>query len=235
MASGTVGAARFEELSKQRLLAEFSLWSADLTNLAADIERAEGLADIHHLDVADGVFAPALLFFPDLVAQIRKRTTTPLHVHLMADDAILASQAEQFAEAGADLISVHVENGQTGLDVLDRLRGQGVRTGVVLRVETEVGAVAPYLADVDMITLLGTKIGVKGQDLDPKAGDRLREAGALLEKAGRRDEVLLAADGGIREHTVPLLREAGANTVVMGSLAFGAKDLPARIDWLRAL
>jgi len=76
---------------------------------------------------------------------------------------------------------------------------------------------------------------VKGQDLDPNACARLEQAGTMLCQAGRRDQVLLAADGGIREHTVPKLRAAGADTVVMGSLAFGAADLAQRIAWSRGL
>ncbi|HEX2525154.1 MAG TPA: ribulose-phosphate 3-epimerase [Geminicoccus sp.] len=235
MAQGTIGSARYAGLPRNRLLAEFSLWSADLANLEADVKRAEGHADLHHLDVADGHFAPALLFFPDLVARLRKLTDTPFHVHLMTTDDVLASQADQFAEAGADLVSVHAENGRTGLDVLERMKAVGVRTGVVAKVETELTALAPFLPVVDMVTLLGTRIGVKGQDLDPDACARLEQAASMLRDVGRRDQVLLAADGGIREHTVPKLRAAGADTVVMGSLAFGALDLGQRMRWSRGL
>ncbi|WP_027134870.1 ribulose-phosphate 3-epimerase [Geminicoccus roseus] len=235
MAGNSTGSARYASLPNDRLLAEFSLWSADLANLAADVARAEGHADLHHIDVADGHFAPALLFFPDLVARLRKLTATPFHVHLMVQDEILQAQADQFAEAGADLISVHAENGQAGLDVIAALKAKGLRAGVVLRVETDLAELAPFLAQVDMVTLLGTRIGVKGQDLDPQACARLQKAGGMLRAAGRHGQVLLAADGGIREHTVPKLRAAGADTVVMGSLAFGAPDLAARMAWSRGL
>lgn len=235
MAGNTIGSAQYAALPKDRLLAEFSLWSADLGYLASEVARAEGLADLHHIDVADGHFAPAFLFFPDLVARLRKLTATPFHVHLMTTDDILESQARQFAEAGADVISVHAENGEAGLAVLAGLKAMGVRTGVVAKVETGLAALAPFLADVDMVTLLGTRIGVKGQDLDPQACARLETADAMLRQAKRREAVLLAADGGIREHTVPKLRAAGADTVVMGSLAFGAPDLAGRIAWSRGL
>ena len=80
---------------------------------------------------------------------------------------------------------------------------------------------------------LGTAIGVKGQGLDPAAADRLREASSLIKLSGRR--IVLGADGGIRENTVPLLRAAGAETVVLGSLAFGADDLAQRMAWLASL
>jgi ribulose-phosphate 3-epimerase len=219
-------------LPRHRLLAEYSMWSADLIHLADDLARITPHADILHIDVADGHFAPALLFFPDLVARLRDRTAIPIHVHLMVADAVLLPQIDQFAEAGADLISLHVENANAS-DGLNRIAALGLKAGVVLRVETPVAHAARFVSQVDMLTLLGTAIGVKGQGLDPTATARLQQAASLIADSGRR--VVLAADGGIRDTTVPLLRTAGAETVVMGSLAFGAPDLAARMAWLHGL
>lgn len=217
-------------LPKRRLLAEYSLWSADLAHLADDMARVEPHVDIWHVDVADGHFSPAFLFFPDLVAACRKRTAKPIHVHLMCADAILANQVDQFAEVGVDLISVHGENANAA-QMLARIKGHGIPAGVVLKVETPVDAAAPFIDDIGFLTLLGTRIGVKGQGLDPTACPRLSEAKALI---GAR-AIILAADGGIRENTVPSLRGAGAETIVMGSLAFGAPDLAARMAWVHGL
>ena len=222
-----------DRLPRSRLIAEYSMWSADLIRLADDLDRIAPHADILHFDVADGVFAPAFLFFPDLVARIRAATATPIHVHLMVADAVLLSQVAQFAEAGADLISLHVENAAVAAQALDLIGGLGLKAGMVLRVETPVATVLPWLGRLDMLTLLGTAIGVKGQGLDPSATARLTEAAGLIKAAGRR--IVLAADGGIRDTTVPLLRAAGAETVVLGSLAFGAADLAARMRWLHGL
>jgi ribulose-phosphate 3-epimerase len=221
------------ELPTNRLIAEYSMWSADLIHLADDLARIEDHADILHVDVADGHFAPALLFFPDLVAKMRAATALPIHVHLMVADAVLVDQVAQFADAGADLISIHVENAAVADEALALVRDRGLSAGAVLRVETPVSACQPFLDRVDFLTLLGTAIGVKGQGLDPAATERLRDASRLIGKTGRR--IVLAADGGIREQTVPLLRAAGAETVVMGSLAFGAEDLGARMRWLHHL
>lgn len=221
------------ELPTGRLIAEYSMWSADLIRLADDLARIEGHADILHVDVADGHFAPALLFFPDLVSRLRAATRTPIHVHLMVADAVLVDQVAQFADAGADLISIHVENAEVADEALALIRDRQLAAGIVLRVETPVANCRPYLDRVDFLTLLGTAIGVKGQGLDPSAGDRLKHAGMLIQDSGRR--IVLAADGGIRDNTVPVLRAAGAETVVMGSLAFGAEDLPARMRWLHSL
>jgi len=220
-------------LPRQRLLGEFSMWSADLLDLSGELKRIAAHADLLHLDVADGHFAPALLFFPDLVARLRDATAIPLHVHLMATDAILLAQVEQFADAGADLISIHAENAAVADAALAAIAARGLRAGMVLKLETPVAAAAPYLDRLDFLTLLGTAIGVKGQGLSPLATGRLGEARGLIAASGRR--IVLAADGGIRDNTVPLLRAAGAETVVLGSLAFGAPDLEARMSWLHAL
>jgi ribulose-phosphate 3-epimerase len=223
-----------DRLPEDRLLAEMSLWSADLGRLADDIRRVEAFTDIFHVDVADGHFSPALLFFPDLVAVARRATAKPLHVHLMVADAIVQSQVEQFAEAGADLISVHAENAGAAA-ALELIAAKGLKSGVVLQVHSPVSAAAPFLDRIGMLTLLGTRIGVKGQDLDAEAEPRLREAHTLIAETAPGRRVVLAADGGIREHTVPRLRKAGTETIVMGSLAFGAEDFAERMAWVRAM
>jgi ribulose-phosphate 3-epimerase len=229
------GAAAIAALPRDRLLGEFSLWSADLANMQRDLERIEAHVDLHHIDVADARFTPGFLFFPDFVARIAGLTTKPIHVHLMVEAEIVEEQVRQFVEAGADLVSVHAETGEAGLRAVALARKLGAEAGVVLRLETPVTAAEPFLPHVAFLTLLGTSIGVKGQSLSENACDRLRQARASMQRAGRETEIILAADGGIREQTVPLLRAAGAETVVMGSLAFGDRDLPGRIAWLHAL
>lgn len=224
-----------DDLPKDRLIAEFSVWSADLVRLADDLARVDPHVDVLHVDVADGHFAPALLFFPDLVAGLRKVSARPIHVHLMVADAVVLSQIEQFADAGSDLISIHVENegvADAALDLLDR---RGVAAGMVLRVETPVERLRRHAARLRFVTLLGTAIGVKGQGLDETAGTRLQEARQIIAESGADHRIVLAADGGIREHTVPLLRRSGAETVVLGSLAFNAPSLSERMAWLHAL
>jgi ribulose-phosphate 3-epimerase len=222
-----------DAVPKHRLLAEYSLWSADLARLADDMARVDRHVDVYHIDVSDGAFSPALLFFPDLVAACRKLTAKPFHVHLMVEDQILESQVRQFAEAGADLISVHAEN-KNAKDMLDLTASLGIAGGLVLQLHTHVSSVADYLPDVRFLTLLGTRMGIKGVGLDEQAEARLQDAAALIEASGQPHRIILAADGGIREHTVPGLRRAGAETIVMGSLAFGAPDLDARMAWVHA-
>jgi ribulose-phosphate 3-epimerase len=224
-----------EDLPRDRLIAEFSVWSADLVRLADDLARVDPYVDILHIDVADGHFAPAMLFFPDLVAGFKRVSARPIHVHLMVADSILLSQIDQFADAGADLISIHGENENVAVEALDRLEQRGVAAGMVLKVETPVKTIEAYLPRLSFVTLLGTAIGVKGQGLNENAGTRLAEAKGLIAKVRAPRRIVLAADGGIREHTVPILRRSGAETVVLGSLAFNAPSLDERMTWLRAL
>ena len=226
--------AWIDALPRDRLIAEFSLWSADLLRLGDEIARIRPHADILHLDVADGHFAPALLFFPDLVAAIRRASPLPIHAHLMLADEVLLAQVEQFADAGCDLISVHVENAAAGA-ALDLLERRGIPAGMVVQVDTPVAAAARFLPRLRFLTLLGTAIGVKGQGLDARAPARLGEARALIAAGGAGRRTVLAADGAIREETAPVLRGAGAETVVLGSLAFAAPDLGQRMAWLHRL
>ncbi|MCX5512594.1 D-allulose-6-phosphate 3-epimerase [Kaistia algarum] len=222
-------------LPKDRLIAEFSLWSADLANLERDLARIEAHADILHADVADGRFAPSFLFFPDQLARVRALTARPLHVHLMVEGDIVLDQIRQFAAAGADLITIHAENGPIVAEAIELIRSLGCEAGIVLRLETPVEAIEPWVGQVSFVTLLGTAIGVKGQGLSEQAIPRLQAARTILRAAGREGAVVLAADGGIRAETVPKLRAGGAETVVLGSLAFGDPDLAARIAWLHGL
>jgi ribulose-phosphate 3-epimerase len=222
-----------DALAKNRLLAEYSLWSADLARLADDIARVDRHVDIYHIDVADGEFSPSLLFFPDLVAACRKLTGKPFHVHLMMKDGMLEEQVRQFAESGADLISVHAEN-LNARAALDLIASLGLPAGLVLQLHTDVASVEGHLEHIRFLTLLGTRMGIKGVGLDDQAEPRLRQAAKLIESGKSPRRIVLAADGGIRENTVPGLRRAGAETIVMGSLAFGAPDLDARMAWVHA-
>jgi ribulose-phosphate 3-epimerase len=222
----------WSHLPRERLLADISLWSADLSNLEGAVRRLSPWADSFHLDAADGHFVPNLLFFPDLIRAIRPHTAVPFHVHLMADRP--AFLAAEFLDAGADLLTVHVENGEreAGAAIEQALR-RGCGAGVAVKLETPVRAVLPYLDAVELIILLGTEVGVKGRGLAPQACDRLREARSLL-REHVKPGVRVVADGAIRTHTVPELYAAGADAVVPGSLVFQSTDLKSTFRWLRS-
>jgi len=224
----------FDRLPTDRPIAEFSVWSADLLRIGEDLERIRPHADLLHIDVADGHFAPAFLFFPDLAARVRAASPVPMHVHLMVADAILDAQIDQFADAGADVITVHAECASVANGALDRIKRRGLLAGLVLKVETPLSALLPYIDQIHFLTLLGTSIGVKGKGLHDAALERMRQARELARGARSGHRVIVVADGGIRHETVPPLRAAGAQAVVLGSLAFGDPDLAARMAWLGA-
>ena len=168
-----------DTLPKSRLIAEFSLWSADLGALRSDMARVDPHVDIYHIDVSDGHFTAALLFFPDQIANLRKSTAKPFHVHLMVKDQVLLSQIVQFAEAGADLITVHAETDATILDqALTRIAALGLKSGLVLQLETPVAQAAPWLDRIDLLTLVSTQIGIKGVQPDETTFLRIAEAKA---------------------------------------------------------
>jgi ribulose-phosphate 3-epimerase len=202
--------------------------------LQKSIGRMEPYADSFHIDVMDDRFAPGLLFFPDLVSALRPLSTHPFHVHLIAEQP--SRLVEAFAAAGGDLFTMQLEAGANELGkCFDYIRESGREAGLALRLETPVDGVEDFLEDVGTIVLMGTQSGIKGAELAPEACDRIAALSELLSARGVRDKIRIEADGGIRRHTVPQLRKAGADAVVPGSLAFGATDLNEVFAWMRRL
>lgn len=216
-------------LPRDRLLVDVSLWSADLGALAADVTRTSPHADLFHIDASDARFIGEPLFFPELVAALRPTTTVPFHVHLMAHRP--AHLADSFAEAGADLITVHAE-AEEARDALTRIRAGGQAAGLALTLNTPPEALQPFLGEVDAVVMVGTPLGTKGTGMDPAAPKRLAAVRHLLAAHGLNIPVF--ADGGIRAHTVPDLAAAGATGVVAGSLLFASSDPAATTRWLHA-
>lgn len=209
------------------LLLDISVWSADLANLEAEMRRLEPFADSFHFDAADGHFVSSLLFFPDLIARLRPLTGKPFHVHLMATRPVDLVGA--FLEAGVDRMTFPIEVGKRVRDAVDRVLAHGKKAGISLDLETAVVEVKDYLPRIDTVLIMGTPMGVKGLGLDDRACGRIEEVKRLGGK------VKVFADGGIREETVPLLKAAGADGIVPGSLICNAPDLPARVAWLKSL
>ena len=216
-----------------RLLVEASLWSADLTRLGEEVRRIDPFVDLYHLDVSDAHFVPGLLFFPDLIAALRPLTRRKFHVHLMVEEPL--NLLEDFASAGADLITVHAENGRAACRAIERIHALGLSAGLALSLDTSPHAALPYLEGIEMILMMGTALGVKGVGLSPLAAGRIRDLKALLSERAVTSPVRIGADGGIRSHTVPELRAAGADVVVMGSLLFKSDHPEKTAAWAHSL
>jgi ribulose-phosphate 3-epimerase len=207
-----------------------SLWSADLTNLASEMKRVEPYSERFHLDVADGHYVPTMLFFPDLVKALRPHTKVPFEMHLMTTDPL--GWIEPFVEAGADGIIFCFDAADDPGAVLRRIKGYGKKAGVSLLLTESLDLLEPYWDELDVLTIVGTAMGIKGASMDPSVPHKIRQAWEIIHRRGLRTE--LEADGGIRRETVPLLHAAGADYIVPGSLMF-REDPPAMRRWLASL
>lgn len=205
-----------------------SLWSADLANLAVDMQRIEPYVDRFHIDVADGRYVEALLFFPDLVKALRPYTRLPFEVHLIAFDPV--RWVAPFVDAGADTLIFYLDAAGDPLAVLRSIKAAGKKVGISLRIEDPVELLLPLLPQLDIVTVMGTYMGVKGAKMDPGVPEKIAH---LRREIDRRELVTeIEADGGIRYETVPLLHAAGADLIVPGSLIFDGE--PARLQELLA-
>ena len=193
-----------------------SLWSADLANLGAEIKRIEPYADRFHFDVADGQYVKLLLFFPDLVKALRPYTALPFEVHLITLNP--AQWLDAFVDAGADIIIFYLDTVADPIPLIHAIKAAGRRVGISLRVEDPVQLLEPYLHELDLVTIMGTYMGVKGVAMNPAVPDKIRQLRRLIAEQGLATEI--EADGGIRYETVPLLHHAGADLIVPGSLIF---------------
>jgi ribulose-phosphate 3-epimerase len=207
-----------------------SLWSADLANLASEIQRVDLYSERFHVDVADGNYVPNLLFFPDMVRACRRHTAKPMEVHLMTTDPL--TWVEPFAEAGADGFVFCFDSLRDPADAFAKVRRLGKMVGVSLSIAEPIGLLEPYWKLIDQVTILGTPMGIKGSTMDPGIPDKIRSASTAIRDHGA--EVDIQVDGGIRRQTIPLIQEAGADWIVPGSLMFGEDPAEMR-RWLAEL
>ncbi len=185
-----------------------SLWSADLGDLAREMKRVEPYSERFHLDVADGHYVKTLLFFPDLVRALRPHTRLPFEVHLMVTDPL--GWVDPLVEAGADVIIFDLNSTSDAGAVIRAIKARGKMAGLCLALRQSVHLLAPHWADLDIVTVAGTALGIKGASLDPAALETLRQARRIIAQNGCK--TLLEADGGIRRETAPLLKAAGPIT-----------------------
>ena len=207
-----------------------SLWSADLANLAAEIKRVEPYSERFHLDVADGHYTKTMLFFPDLVKALRPHTKVPFEIHLMTTDPL--AWVDPFVEAGTDGVIFCFDSTEDPGAVIRAIKSHGKKTGVSLLLNEPVDLLDRYWEDLDVVTIVGTAMGIKGASMDATVPAKIRQARGIIRERGLKTEI--EADGGIRKETVPLIGAAGADYIVPGSLMFGG-DPAAMRKWLASL
>jgi ribulose-phosphate 3-epimerase len=208
-----------------------SILSADfaaLGNAIAAVER--GGADLIHVDVMDGHFVPNITMGPPVVASLKRVARVPLDVHLMITDPDKYIAA--FAEAGASMISVHVEVLPHLHRTVWAIKQLGVKAGVVLNPATPVVAIKEIAADVDFVLVMSVNPGFGGQTFIPRSESKVAEVRALLDAAGSGAPIEI--DGGIDQATVGRVVRAGARILVAGSAIFHTPDPERATAALRA-
>ncbi|HXV19023.1 MAG TPA: ribulose-phosphate 3-epimerase [Candidatus Omnitrophota bacterium] len=203
-----------------------SLLSADFAHLADEIAKVEKAGcDLLHVDVMDGHFVPNITIGPFIVKAIRKVTKLPLDAHLMIDHP--ERYVRDFAQAGADHITVHAEACEGTLsETLKLIRSLGVTAGVSLKPASPLKLIEPFLGEIDMVLLMTVNPGFGGQSFMPEVMPKVRELRAKYDKD-------IEVDGGINKDTCREAVGAGANVLVAGTAVFGKSDVKQAIEELR--
>ena len=192
--------------------------------------RVAPFSERFHLDVADGHYVPTMLFFPDLVKQLRAKTMVPFEVHLMTTDPL--AWVEPFADAGANGIIFCLDSAKDPGGLIDAIKRKGMFAGVSLLLTEDLDLIEPFFAKLDVLTIVCTAMGIKGASMDEGVPDKVRRARQVIDSRGLKTEIEM--DGGIRRNTVPRMAAAGADWIVPGSLMFGEEPAEMR-RWLATL
>lgn len=215
----------------QPILIAPSILSADFARLADEVAAVERAgADLLHIDVMDGHFVPNLTVGPPIVEALKKVTKLPLDVHLMITNA--DAFIPEFAAAGADYLTVHVEACPHLHRTIQSVKERGVKAGVTLNPATPITSLQEILADVDLVLIMSVNPGFGGQKFIPSVLNKIATARAMLDRI--KSAALLEVDGGIKVDNVPQIIAAGATVLVAGSAIFSQRDYAGTIAAMRA-
>ena len=207
-----------------------SILSADFTRLGEEITAvAKGGADVIHIDVMDGHFVPNITIGPLVVKAVRKITDLPLDVHLMIENA--DAYLEDFAAAGADWITVHVETGYHLHRTIHRIKELGKKAGAVLNPATPLTSLTEILPDLDLVMLMTVNPGFGGQSFIESSLAKIAQLKKMIDDRGL--SVGIEVDGGVSPKTIGAIAAAGANIFVAGSAVFGQDDYAKVIGELK--
>jgi ribulose-phosphate 3-epimerase len=198
-----------------------SILSADFARLEAEVQAVEsGGAAMIHVDVMDGRFVPNITIGPVVTAAVRRSTRLPIDCHLMIEDP--ERYVGRFVDAGADLVSVHVEAVRHLHRVVAQIREAGAKAGVVLNPATPLSALDEMLHEVDLVLLMSVNPGFGGQHLIPAVLDKVRRLRERIDRSGA--DVRIEIDGGVTEENLESVAASGVDVIVAGSAVFGSGD-----------
>ena len=207
-----------------------SILSADFAAMGAAVENvSRWQGDWIHFDVMDGHFVPNITFGPVMCKALRPHTSLPLDVHLMVEDPI--RWVEPFKEAGADILTFHVEADRHIHRTLQAIHAAGMKGGVVLNPATPIEMCKYVLCDCDLVLLMSVNPGFGGQKFIPQIVTKIFELASLKKEMGLSFEI--EVDGGVNPETAALCREAGATVLVAGSAVFSAPDPSEAVRLIR--
>ena len=207
-----------------------SILAADYANFAQELKRIdETSADYVHIDIMDGQFVPNISFGADVVASLRKHSKLVFDCHLMVVEP--ERYVDAFAQAGADIMTIHVEATKHIHGALQKIKKAGLKAGVVINPGTPVSALEPVLSLVDQVLIMTVNPGFGGQAFIPEMLDKVKQVATWREEGGYAFDI--EVDGGVDDKTIKACQEAGANVFVAGSYLFKASDLASQVQTLR--